>query len=48
VACTGVDGNREGRPVRDVDLDGVTELRLRVLATNGSAYAEVVEVRVYG
>jgi hypothetical protein len=42
-----VTGNRVRRRVHDVELDGVTDLRLRVLATNGSAYAEVVEVRAY-
>ncbi len=42
-----VDDNRVRRRVHDVDLDGVTDVRLRVLATNGSAHAEVVEVRVY-
>ena len=40
-------GNRVRRRVHDVELDGVTDLRLRVLATNGSAHAEVVEVRAY-
>ncbi|MFN2323743.1 MAG: pyridine nucleotide-disulfide oxidoreductase, partial [Trueperaceae bacterium] len=39
--------NRVRRRVHDVDLEGVTDLRLQVRATNGSAYAEVVEVRVY-
>lgn len=39
--------NRVRRRVHDVDLDGVTDLRLRVLATNGSAHAEVIEVRAY-
>jgi hypothetical protein len=39
--------NRVRRRVHDVDLDGVTDVRLRVLTTNGSAYAEVVEVRAY-
>jgi hypothetical protein len=43
-----VTGNRVRRRVHDVELDGVTDLRLRVRATNGSAYAEVVEVRAYG
>lgn len=43
-----VTGNRKRRRVHDVDLDGVTDLRLRISATNGSAYAEVVEVRAYG
>jgi hypothetical protein len=42
-----VNDNRVRRRVHDLDLDGVAELRLRVLATNGSAYAEVVEVRAY-
>ena len=39
--------NRVRRRVHDVALDGVTDLRLRVLSTNGSAYGEVVEVRAY-
>jgi len=43
-----VAGSRVRRRVHEVELDGVTDLRLRVLATNGSPYAEVVEVRVYG
>ncbi len=42
-----VTDNRVRRRVHDVDLDGVTDLRLRVLATNGSAHAEVVEIRAY-
>jgi hypothetical protein len=46
-AVASVTDNRVRRRVHDVDLDAVTDLRLRVLATNGSAYAEVVEVRVY-
>ena len=39
--------NRVRRRLHDVDLDGVTDLRIRVLSTNGSAYAAVVEVRAY-
>jgi hypothetical protein len=46
-AVASVTDNRVRRRVHDVDLDAVTDLRLRVLATNGSAHAEVVEVRVY-
>ena len=42
-----VSDNRVRRRWHDVDLDGVTDLRLRVRETNGSAYAEVVEVRAY-
>ncbi len=46
-AVASIADNRVRRRVHDVDLDDVTDLRLRVLATNGSAYAEVVEVRAY-
>ncbi len=47
LSVASVTDNRTRRRVHDVVLEGVTDLRLRVLATNGSAYAEVVEVRAY-
>jgi len=46
-AVASVADNRVRQRVHDVDLDAVSDVRLRVLSTNGSAHAEVVEVRVY-
>jgi hypothetical protein len=43
-----VQDHRTRRAVHQLDLDDVEALRLLVRATNGSAYAEVYEVRVYG